>query len=1188
MTLLSGVITLIGGLGMVACWGMAGERQAAQIKSEYVRSILRQDQGWFDEHPAGELPTRVTSSLAKIQDGIGRKVSDLIFNFTAFVGTFIVAFLTNAELSGIMLASIPMVGGGTVIVIKVMSQSSEASQTHYAKAGAVANEVLGSIRTVASLCSESFEVIRYGGHLVNAEKMGIIGGLQKGLGNGFMLGSFFCCYALAFWYGARQVADDLERGCVSNCKTGGDVIIAVFGVLFAAMSLGQMAPGMTALSLALSAAVPVFETLDRVPTIDTLSDEGKTIEDVHGELQFEHAAFSYPARPDDLVYSGINLTIKAGESLALVGPSGGGKSTMTKLLLRFYDPTFGSICMDGVPLTELNVRWYRSQIGYVGQEPVLFAGSILSNISYGKPGCSMEEVIAAAKAANAHNFITKFPQGYDTECGQGGLQLSGGQKQRISIARAIICEPSILILDEATSALDSESEKVVQDALVSLREQKKRTTITIAHRLSTIQDCDRIAVVANKGIAELGTHAELMESGGIYAELCALQRSGTAEDEDEAAGQDAVLARQRSGSLGRRLSRGGSDATVSVHQPTRGFNLTHASKCARLPYLGSASIQEEELPNVGAGRLWALNAPDWPYICLGLIGALVAGSLFPLEGLLIATIQANFYTTDFEQLRRDANEYAIYFAVLGAAAMVGHTMLAYGFAVAGERMTRKLRAMCFKAFLGHDIGWFDKEENALGNLTIRLEEDAGKVHNATGTNLAHKVQLVVTLLMGVIIGLIVAWQVGLAAIALIPMMAFAGIIQMAMLTGRYNDDEGLDGGTSAGVILGGSLNNMTTVAAFNMQSDVSKRYGDTVMGTVALRTKKAILAGAAFGYSQAVMFWVFAVLFYVGAVLVDKGDVSFENFFQAMFAVMMGAFGIGQINMDINAGAEGQIAANRIFKAVDEPKPLDPFNPDGAKPTSTEGRLSFKGIKFAYPARPDQQIYGSKEFPNGFNLEVEPGETVALVGPSGAGKSTGIALLLRFYEASAGEIRLDGRDIKELNLHWLRHQFGYVGQEPSLFMGTIKENIAKGKADATDDEIIAAAQAANAHDFITAFTDGYDTEVGEKSALLSGGQKQRIAIARAIVSDPPCLLLDEATSALDNESEKVVQEALNGLQALKKRTTMVVAHRLTTIKNADKIAVLSGGGVKELGTHAELLAKKGIFYKLWERQTAKF
>ncbi|CAM9124263.1 unnamed protein product [Phaeothamnion confervicola] len=1257
----SGVVALFGGGMMVACWAFAGERQALRIKGAYVRAILRQDIGWFDDHPPGQLPTLVTASMAKIQDGIGRKVSDIVMNTASFFGCFIVSFYINAHLAAVMLACIPFIGGSVALVAKFMSKSSKEGDAYYAKAGAVANEVFGGIRTVASLCSESFQasedniflslswssVNRYSGHLGGAEKAGIKSGTQKGLGSGALFSAFFLSYALAFWYGTKQVADDLESECASDCITGGDVIATIFGILIGAMALGQMNPGLTALGLARSSAVTVFETIDRVPAIDSASDGGNTLSKVSGELELREVGFSYPARPDDMVYESLSLSIACGETIALVGPSGGGKSTMTKLLLRLYDPTAGAVLLDGCDVRGLNVRWYRQQIGYVGQEPTLFSGTIRDNIANGKPGCSEEDIVAAAKAANAHRFIQAFPDGYATSVGEGGLQLSGGQKQRIAIARAVIKDPAILLLDEATSALDSESEKVVQAALDDLHRQKRRTTVTIAHRLSTIQNSDRIAVVANHGIAEIGTHEELLAMRGIYATLCATQVSDSdaveetpqeleadvARDLEEEvrqireashinSGADAVGAASipAAGMLSPAAGGGSSGAPPEVRQRSAsrsgvgggsssngGVKMHRAESVSgavpltrkQIEAAEAAAAKAAELPPPAGSRMWALSKPEYPYFMIGMFGAVMAGALFPVEGVLIANLQANLYLTDPAEVRRQGNKWASGFVVLAAAGLIGHLCLSYGFAVMGERLTRRLREMCFGAFVRKDIGWFDYEEHGTGVLTTRLESDAAKVQNATGVTLSQQMMLAMTLLLGAAIGLYSSWRIGLVAMALIPVMAFAGVMQVSCgVTSAFFD--GLDGGVGAGVILGGALNGVTTVTAFNMQAKVGKDYTAAIAHTIAARQRRGVLAGLAFGYSQGAMFWVFALLFWYGSRLVQVRagkvlcgaawrDRVFKYYKRWVGSFNPLAFGVGQINAEMGAQKEGQQAAARIFKAVDEGFKIDPLSEEGAKPAAVSGAVSFHGVKFAYPNRPHVQIYGSEERPEGFNLDVKAGQTVALVGPSGCGKSTCIQLLMRFYDPAAGAVLFDGRDVRELNVRWLRTQIGYVGQEPVLFTGTIRDNIKLGKLDATEEEVVAAAKAANAHDFILAFTDGYSTDVGEKSALLSGGQKQRIAIARAIIKDPTVLLLDEATSALDNESERQVQEALDHLQALKKRTTLIVAHRLKTVRNADAIAVISGGGVTELGTHDELLKKKdGTYAMLYNMQTQKF
>ncbi|CBJ28571.1 conserved unknown protein [Ectocarpus siliculosus] len=1118
--ILFGVIGFVAGVVgfvLVTLWSISGERQALRMRREYVKCILKQDIGWFDEHPAGQLPTAVTANMAKVQDGLGRKIGDIILNGLSGIALLVTGIIINWELGLVMLACVPFIGGSVAVLSKLMSSSTQEGNDHYSKAGGVATEVLSGIRTVASLNSEEIELKRYGKHLDGAYHAGVKEGMAKGLGNGMLFTSFYMSYALAFWFGTKQVAD-------GDGRSGGDVLAAIFAVLMGSMMFGQTAPGIAALGVARGAAVEVFEVLDRVPPIDSSSEKGLKPANVEGQVVFDSVGFSYPARPNDVVYGSLSLEVAVGKTLALVGPSGGGKSTMTKLLLRFYDPTSGTVTLDGTDIKSLNVAWYRQQIGYVGQEPVLFAGTIALNIANGKLGSTQDEIIAAARAANAHEFIKSFPEGYNTGVGEGGFQLSGGQKQRIAIARAIIKDPAILLLDEATSALDSESEKVVQAALDKLHKDKPRTTVTIAHRLSTIRGADKIAVI-DKGVVELGTHSELLALNGVYHMLCTSQ-GGKTEEEIEADIQ-ARLARQKSLS-GAKVTREASGSDALLRRQSSNVNPGQEIDLSASAGKKDAKVEEEKLPKPPRGRMWSLNKGDWPWLVLGVIGAIIAGGTTPSEGVFIAHVQVR-----------------------------------------------------------HDISWFDKESSAVGILTSRLESEASMVRRSTGSNVAHSTQLIMTLTIGTVIGLVFAWQIGLLAMAMIPLIAAAGVVQMAMLTGGYGDNDGLDGGGGAAGLLSSSLQGMTTVTAFNLQEKLAQDYKQASESSLDARKRRGLIAGAAFGYSQAIIFWVFALLFYVGAVLVDDGTIEYKNFFTAMFAVIFGAFGVGQISSDAKDAGEGEQAAAKIFRLTDEPLNIDPLSEEGARPATTNGAVEFKNIFFAYPSRPNMQIYGSDKYPQGFCLDVAAGETVALVGPSGGGKSTCMGLLLRFYEASKGSVTIDGRDIKEVNVKWLRSQIGYVGQEPVLFQGTIRENIAKGDPGASDDRIQEAAKAANAHDFIMDFQEGYDADVGEKSALLSGGQKQRIAIARAILNNPPILLLDEATSALDNESEKVVQEALDQLQAKQKRTTLTVAHRLTTIRNSDKIAVLNGGGVQELGTHDELLALKGLYSTLWNQQTSK-
>jgi ATP-binding cassette subfamily B (MDR/TAP) protein 1 len=923
------------------------------------------------------------------------------------------------------------------------------------------------------------------------------------------------------------------------------------------------------------------------------------------------------------------------------------------LLLRFYDPNSGTILFDGHDIRQLNIQWLRSQIGYVGQEPVLFAGPILDNIAYGldssmhpevkvlvDPNSTEEQlasartalkerIVEAAKLANAHEFISKFPQGYDTDVGSNGLSISGGQKQRIAIARALVKKPAVLLLDEATSALDASSEKMVQESIYKLQKSKSQTTIIIAHRLSTIRQADQIAVVSNGVIAELGDHETLFHKpDGIYADLVKLQMSSmgeldTSPEEEEVGATDAEgRARGRTNSSDKGRARAGSKDGATAKTP-------RDDKVAA-PVVEEAPIDPEESKRISR-RMWKLVMAHPGWLFTGFCGAAVFGAVFPCWGLMLARSQEMFYLDTANKIRHRASTLACYYILMAGVAFVSATLQFWGIAQVAERVTMKLRSEMFEAIVRREIGFFDKEENAIGILTTKLANDSRLVNKCTGEVLAKQLQASFTLIIGLALGLEASWKIALVVLATFPLSIVASAIQMAAISGQG----GVGGETEnsgAGGVISTAFTNMRTVSAFSVQSKVAAQYAVMTREITDKRIKGSDMAGVGFGGSNMILFLVYALLFWYGSKLITNGEIEFENLMQAILCLMLGALGLGQAFNDLGDQKEGIKAAKRIFQAVDEGilSPIDGMSTEGEKPTTRPtGRIELVDVNFTYPTRPDVQVCKN------YNLVIEPGEVVALVGPSGSGKSTIMNLLLRFYDPASGKVLLDGVDVKTLNVRWLRSQIGYVGQEPVLFQGSVASNIAKGRAEFGDipvlsleqamaevdaeaakskaaaasksgpgyenvnqqagdiemgqtsevpEDVLEAAKASNAHEFIMQFANKYETDVGEGSIMVSGGQKQRIAIARALIKKPAVLLLDEATSALDATSEKLVQDSIDHLQKSKQQTTIVIAHRLTTIMNADKIAVIDKGAVVELGKHDELLALDGLYATLWYKQ----
>ncbi|KAK6162935.1 hypothetical protein DH2020_002776 [Rehmannia glutinosa] len=442
----------------VACWMITGERQSARVRRLYLKTILRQDITYFDQEVStGEVIGRMSGDTILIQAAIGEKVGKFVQVVAAFLGGFVIAFIKGWLLALVMLSSVPFIvlSGGTMHFLR--SKTASRTQKAYADAANVVQQTIGSIRTVASFNGEKQAVANYMKFLASTFKSDVDVGLSTGLGTGFLVCTTFCTYSLAVWFGAIMI---LHKG-----YTGGEVFTVIVAVLTGSSSLSQAAPSMAAFAAGQAAAVKMFETINRKPTIDAYDTKGKILNDIRGDIELRDVCFSYPARPKEQIFNGFSLFIPSGTTAALVGQSGSGKSTVISLIERFYDPLAGEVLIDGIDLREFQIKWIRSKIGLVSQEPVLFTGSIKDNIAYGKDGATLEEIKEAAELANANDFIGKLPQGLDTMVGENGIQLSGGQKQRVAIARAILKDPRILLLDEATSALDADSERIVQGAL---------------------------------------------------------------------------------------------------------------------------------------------------------------------------------------------------------------------------------------------------------------------------------------------------------------------------------------------------------------------------------------------------------------------------------------------------------------------------------------------------------------------------------------------------------------------------------------------------------------------------------------------------------------------------------------------------------------------------------------------------
>ncbi|KAL5561100.1 hypothetical protein UlMin_030847 [Ulmus minor] len=1158
--------SLVAAFLQVACWMVTGERQAARIRSLYLKTILRQDVAFFDkETNTGEVVGRMSGDTVLIQDAMGEKVGKFLQLVSTFIGGFVIAFVKGWLLTLVMLSSIPLLVISGAAMAVIISKMASRGQAAYAKAANIVEQTIGSIRTVASFTGEKQAITNYEKFLDSAYKSGVFEGTAAGLGLGLVMLVVFCTYALAVWFGSKMIR---EKG-----YNGGEVLNVIVAVLTGSMSLGQASPCMSAFAAGQAAAYKMFETINRKPEIDAYDTKGKILEDIRGDIELRDVYFSYPARPDEQIFDGFSLSISSGTTAALVGQSGSGKSTVISLIERFYDPHAGEVLIDGINMKEFQLKWIRSKIGLVSQEPVLFASSIKENIAYGKDGATIEEIRAAAELANASKFIDKLPQGYDTMVGEHGTQLSGGQKQRVAIARAILKDPRILLLDEATSALDAESERIVQEALDRI--MVNRTTVVVAHRLSTVKNADTIAVIHRGKMVEKGSHNELLKDPeGAYSQLIRLQEvnkeSEHVPNEQSRSEISMESLRQSSlrGSLRRSLSRG-SSAGNSSGPFSVSFGLpTGVIQDTTLTDPEAPSPATEQPPSVPLSRLAALNKPEILVLIIGTIAATINGVILPIFGVLVSSVIKTFYEPPHEQ-KKDSEFWAIMFTVLGIVSLLVIPARGYFFAVAGCKLIQRIRLKCFEKVLHMEVGWFDEPDHSSGVIGARLSADAATVRALVGDALAQMVQNIAAAVAGLLIAFLASWQLAFIILVLLPLIGVNGYIQIKFMKGFSADAKMMY--EEASQVANDAVGSIRTVASFGAEEKVMELYRKKCEGPMKTGIRQGLISGVGFGISFFLLFCVYAASFYAGARLVKAGKTTFSDVFRVFFALTMAAMGISQSSSFAPDSSKAKTAAASIFSIIDRKSKIDPSNESGETIENVKGEIQLRHVNFKYPSRPDIQIFRD------LSLTIHSGKTVALVGESGSGKSTVIALLQRFYDPDSGHITLDGVELKNLKLKWLRQQMGLVSQEPVLFNDTIRANIAYGKdGEATEAEVIAASELANAHKFISSLNQGYDTMVGERGVQLSGGQKQRVAIARAIVKSPKILLLDEATSALDAESERVVQDALD--RVMVNRTTVVVAHRLSTIKNADVIAVVKNGAIVEKGRHDTLINIKDGFY----------